>query len=143
MKIKKNKKIIGYTTGVFDLFHIGHLNILKQAKSCCDYLIVGITTDSLVLKIKNKKPIIPFKERIEIVRNIKYVDETVIQGKIDEISDFKKYNFDIIFKGDDWKKTEKWNNLKKEFKKMGVKVKFFPYTKNTSSTIIKNILLNK
>lgn len=134
------KKIIGYTTGVFDLFHIGHLNILKNAKSQCDYLIVGATTDELAESLKNKKPIIPFSERAEILRGIKYVDEVVGQDKIDELGDWKKYNFDIILKGSDWEGSEKWNKLEEEFAKVNVKVVYFPYTANTSSTLIREIL---
>ncbi len=128
------KKIVGYTTGVFDMFHIGHLNLLRRAKERCDILIVGVCTDDLVRKLKNRNPIIPFEERAEIVRNIKFVDEVVPQAKIDEIGDCHRLKFDIIFKGDDWKGTEKWNHLEKEFKEMGVDVQFFPYTNHISST---------
>jgi glycerol-3-phosphate cytidylyltransferase len=138
----KRKKIIGYTTGVFDMFHIGHLNILKKAKSRCDKLIVGITTDKLAEKLKGKKPIFPFKERAEIVKNIKYVDLVVPQKTIDELGDQKKYKFDIIFKGDDWKNTEKWNKLETKFMKKNVKVFYFPYTKHISSTALKEKLEN-
>jgi glycerol-3-phosphate cytidylyltransferase len=134
-----NKKI-GYATGVFDLFHIGHLNIFKKAKSKCDILIVGVATDALTEKLKNKKPVIPFEERCEILRSIKYIDKVVPQAKIDEISDQKKLGFNIIFKGSDWKGTEKWKELEKEFKKINVKVVYFPYTKTTSSTLINEFL---
>lgn len=131
---------IGYTTGVFDLFHIGHLNILKNAKSKCDKLIVGVTTDELCEKLKGKKPVIPFNERKSIIESIKYVDRVIPQRKINELSDQKKLNFDVIFKGSDWKDTKKWNNLEKEFAKRRVKVVYFPYTKNTSSTLLKRCL---
>ncbi|OQB06165.1 MAG: Glycerol-3-phosphate cytidylyltransferase [bacterium ADurb.Bin212] len=136
------KKIIGYTTGVFDLFHVGHLNIIKNAKSMCDYLIVGVTSDQLCLELKNKKPVIPFEERAEIIRSLKYVDEVVCQNVVDEIADHQKYGYDIIFKGSDWMNSEKWRILSKEIEKRGAIVKFFPYTKNTSSTIIKKYLMN-
>ena len=129
---------IGYTSGVFDLFHIGHLNILKKAKKNCDYLIVAVTNDSLTLKLKNKKPVIPFKERFEIVKSIKFVDKVVEEKVDDKLLAKKKYKFDIIFKGDDWKNSKKWKVLKREFKKMNTKVLFLKYTKNTSSTLIKN-----
>jgi glycerol-3-phosphate cytidylyltransferase len=138
----KEKQLIGYTTGVFDMFHIGHLNILKRAKSHCDKLIVGITTDKLAEKLKGKKPVFPFKERVEIVKNIKYVDLVVPQKTIDEIGDHKKYKFDVIFKGDDWKRTEKWNKLEIKFAKRGVKIIYFPYTKHISSTTLKKKLEN-
>ncbi len=135
-----DKKIIGYTTGVFDMFHIGHLNLLKKAKEKCDWLIVGVCTDELVRELKNKDPIIPFEERVEIIKNISCVDEVIPQEKIDEIGDFHRLGFNIMFKGDDWKGTEKWNNLEKEFKILGVNVIYFDYTKHISSTKLRKIL---
>ena len=135
-----DKKIIGYTTGVFDMFHIGHLNLLKKAKEKCDWLIVGVCTDELVRELKNKDPIIPFEERVEIIKNISCVDEVIPQEKIDEIGDFHRLGFNIMFKGDDWKGTEKWNNLEKEFKILGVNVIYFGYTKHISSTKLRKIL---
>ena len=104
---------IGFTSGVFDLFHIGHLNILKKAKKKCDFLIVAVTNDNLAYKLKNKKPVIPFKERYEIVKNIKFVDKVVEEKVDDKLLAKKMYNFDIIFKGDDWKNSKKWEILKK------------------------------
>ncbi len=137
----KNKgKIVGYTTGVFDLFHIGHLNILKNAKSECDYLIVGITTDELAYSLKGKLPVIPFFERKSIVESIRYVDKVVAQKEINEINDWEKYRFNKIFKGGDWKNSKKWCALEKKFASLGVSVVFFPYTQNTSSTYLKSIL---
>ncbi len=138
MKDKKNK-IIGYTTGVFDLFHIGHLNILKNAKSMCDKLIVGVSTDDLVA-YKHKKAVIPFKERIEIVRSIKYVDEVVSQEDMNKFDAWEKLKFNVMFVGSDWKNTDKWNNYEKEFNKVNVKIIYFPYTKGTSSTILNETL---
>jgi glycerol-3-phosphate cytidylyltransferase len=131
--------VIGYTTGVFDLFHIGHLNLLKKAKSMCDKLIVGVSTDDLVL-YKNKSPVITFDERIEIVKAIKYVDEVVPQYNMNKLEAHKKYNFDVMFVGSDWQGTEKWNKIESDFKKNGVKVIYFPYTKGTSSTLINKTL---
>lgn len=146
MKNKKDKEvsnmIIGYTTGVFDLFHIGHLNILRNAKSLCDKLIVGITTDELI-SYKNKKAIIPFHERFEIVGSNQYVDAVVAQETMDKFDAWKKLKFDIVFVGDDWYNTEKWQEIEEEFKKVGVRVVYFPYTKGTSSTIINEILIEK
>tara|TARA_Y100001958_G_C21203045_1_gene529431 strand:- start:1 stop:426 length:426 start_codon:yes stop_codon:yes gene_type:complete len=137
--MKKYK--IGYTTGVFDLFHIGHLNILKKAKSFCDYLIVGVTSDELV-SYKNKKSVIPHKERKEIVKAIKYVDRVVDQNDMNKIGAFKKFKFDVMFVGDDWKGSQKWLKIEDELKKYGVKVIYFPYTKGTSSTLINKTLLD-
>ena len=130
---------IGYTTGVFDLFHIGHLNMLKNAASLCDKLIVGVTVDDLV-KYKNKVSVIPFEERVEIVRNIKCVGTAVPQYNMNKIEAFERYKFDVMFVGDDWFKTKKWNEIEKKLNLKGVKVIYFPYTKGTSSTQINEIL---
>ena len=133
-------KSIGYTTGVFDLFHVGHLNILRRAKDKCDKLIVGVTTDELLRVYKNKSPIIPFEERISIVKSIKYVDEVVPQEDMDKISHWEKLKFNVVFVGDDWQNTDKWNKIESDFNKIGVNVIYFPYTKNTSSTKLNSIL---
>lgn len=132
-------KIIGYTTGVYDLFHIGHLNLLRKAKSMCDYLIVGVSTDELV-GYKNKHAVIPFEERKQIVKGIRYVDEVVTQENMDKLEAWKKYRFNVMFVGDDWKGTEKWNRIETQLEAVGVKVVYFPYTKGTSSTLINQTL---
>lgn len=129
----------GYTTGVFDMFHIGHLNILKRAKEMCDHLIVGVTTDELV-SYKNCKAIIPFKERCMIVESIKYVDEVVPQSTMDKMIAWEKYKFDVMFVGSDWKGTDKWNNLEIMFKKINVDIIYFPYTEGTSSTQLRTVI---
>lgn len=131
---------IGYTTGVFDLFHIGHLNILRNAKLECDHLIVGITTDELSLKEKGRKPVIPFTERLTIVESIQYVDSVVPQVNYDKIEAWNNLKFNIMFVGDDWRGTEKWNRLEKDFLELGVKISYFPYTQHTSSSRIRKIL---
>jgi glycerol-3-phosphate cytidylyltransferase len=131
----------GYTAGVFDLFHIGHLNILRRAKESCDFLIVGVSVDELVA-YKNKRAVIPFEERIEIVRSIRYVDMAVPQENMDKIQALEKYNFDVMFVGSDWKNTEKWNEIEQQMNERGVDIIYFPYTKGTSSTLI-NQVLNK
>jgi glycerol-3-phosphate cytidylyltransferase len=136
------KPIIGYTSGVYDLFHIGHLNMLRNAKSLCDKLIVGVTTDELVA-YKNKKSVIPFTERMEIVRSIEYVDAVVAQEDMDKYKLWEKLKYDVMFVGDDWFKSEKWNKLDAQFKEVNVKIVYFPYTKGTSSTLINEILLQK
>ena len=131
---------IGYTTGVYDLFHIGHLNLLRKAKAQCDYLIVGVSTDDLV-EYKGKRSVIPFEERKEIVRVIRYVDEVVTQENMDKLGAWKKYHFDVMFVGDDWKGTDKWNKIESELAEVGAKVVYFPYTKGTSSTLINETLI--
>ncbi len=133
-------KKIGYTTGVFDLFHIGHLNILKRARLECDYLIVGITSDELSLSAKNQKPVIPFQERMEIVESVKFVDEVVPQTNYDKMEAWNNLKFDMMFVGDDWKGTDQWNIIEKDFNQYGVEIIYFPYTSHTSSTILRNIL---
>ena len=138
-KIRDKKIIVGYTAGVFDLFHIGHLNILRNAKSMCDKLIVGVTNDGLV-SYKNKKAFIPHKERMEIVENIKCVDEVVSQDEIDKYKAWEKIEFDVLFVADCWKDTPSWNEYERKLKKVNVEVIYFPYTKTTSSTKIRTII---
>lgn len=131
---------VGYTTGVFDLFHIGHLNILKKAKEMSEWLIVGVSTDELVVSYKNKSPIIPYAERVEIVKACRYVDEVVPQTNRDKIAAYRKYRFDAMFVGDDWKSDPMFIEVEKSLKNCSSTVVFFPYTGNTSSTKIRQIL---
>lgn len=140
-KSKKKERIVGYTAGVYDLFHVGHLNLLKNAKSMCDHLIVAVTADEVV-KYKGKTSIVPFRERLEIVRSIEYVDTVVGQYDMDKYKAWEKLKFNKIFVGDDWFGTDEWNEYEKKFKKVGVEVVYFPYTMGTSSTIITDILKN-
>lgn len=133
--MKRDK--IGYTTGVFDLFHIGHLNILKRAKEQCDFLIVGVSTDELVMGYKNKKPVIPFEERMEIVQGIRYVDMVVPQVNRDKFSAWEERKFDVMFVGDDWKGSPLFNEVEVMFNQVGVEIVYFPYTKGISSTELK------
>ena len=132
--------VIGYTTGVYDLFHIGHLNLLKNAKGLCDKLIVGVTVDELV-RYKNKRAVIPFEERLEIVRSIKYVDAAIPQEELDKFAVWEKLKFDVLFVGDDWYQSERWQEMEEKFKRVGVKIIYFPYTKGTSSTLINQTLI--
>lgn len=133
--------IIGYTTGVFDLFHIGHLIMLKNAKSMCDKLIVGVTIDELV-EYKHKKAVIPFEERIEIVRSIEFVDAAIPQNTMNKFEAWQKLKFDLMFVGDDWYGSDKWQEYEKQFQDYGVRIIYFPYTKGTSSTLINETLVN-
>jgi glycerol-3-phosphate cytidylyltransferase len=130
---------VGYTTGVFDMFHIGHLNILKNAKEMCEYLIVGVTTDELV-SYKNTKAIIPFDERAAIVESIKYVDKVVPQENMNKMSAWEKYKFNVMFVGSDWQGTEKWNIFEEEFQKVGVDIIYFPYTCGISSSKLRVVI---
>lgn len=138
--MKKYK--IGYTSGVYDMFHIGHLNLLERAKEQCEYLVVGVTTDELA-QYKNKMPIIPFEERKKIIESIRFVDGVVPQENMDKLEACKKLNADVIFVGDDWKGTEKWNNIERDLSEINASVVYFSYTAGTSSTILKEKLLNR
>lgn len=132
--------IIGYTTGVYDMFHIGHLNILKRAKEQCDYLIVGVSTDELVQHDKNKTPIIPFAERCAIVEAIKYVDKVVPQTDKNKFGAWEKYHFNKMFVGSDWKGTPQWAKFEKEFAPVGVEIVYLDHTDGISSTILRDRL---
>ncbi|MEY8711617.1 adenylyltransferase/cytidyltransferase family protein [Mangrovibacter phragmitis] len=131
--------IIGYTTGVYDLFHVGHVNLLRNAKALCDKLIVGVTVDELVL-YKGKRSVIPFHERIEVVQACRYVDVAVPQYDMDKLTAVKKYGANILFVGDDWYGSDKWNEFEKQLDEVQCKIIYFPYTKGTSSTLINSTL---
>ncbi len=137
-KVKKYK--IGYTTGVYDMFHIGHLNILKKAKEQCDYLIVGVSTDEVVQSYKHKTPIIPFEERISIIRELKCVDEAVPQTSMDKMDAWERLHFDAIFHGSDWKGSAMYNEMIEKFSAIGVDVVFLPHTEGVSSTLLSEVL---
>ena len=132
----QKKYKIGYTTGVFDLFHIGHLNIIRQAKEQCEYLIVGVSTDDLVEKYKHKKPIIPYDERAAIVAAIRYVDEVVPQKTMDKLEAWKRLGFEVMFHGDDWKGSKMYDEVQKKFSEHGVDLVFLKHTDGTSTTLI-------
>ena len=134
MAEKKYK--VGYTTGVFDMFHIGHLNIIKKAKEQCDYLIVGVSTDDLVESYKNKRPIIPFEQRLEIVAAIKYVDLAVAQTDMDKTVAWRELKFDAVFHGDDWKGSSLYGEIERKLSDLGVDLVFIKHTDGISSTMI-------
>ena len=138
--MKKYK--VGYTTGVFDMFHIGHLNILKRAKAQCDYLIVGVTTDELCEKRKHKLPIICEADRVEIVKSIKYVDDVVLQDDMDKFKMVKKYGVDVVFVGSDWKGTDAWMQYEKDFAEVGCTVVYLDHTDGISSTILREKIIS-
>lgn len=132
--------VIGYTAGVYDMFHVGHLNVIKNAKKHCDYLIVGVSTDEVVQENKNKKPIIPFKERAAIVEAIRYVDKVVPQERYDiegKVQTVIRYKINVMFVGSDWQGTEKWNKIESELSKIGCRVEYLPHTDGISSTLLR------
>lgn len=139
--MKKYK--IGYTTGVFDMFHIGHLNILRRAKEQCEYLIVGVSTDELVKEYKHKAPIIPFEERCAIVESIKYVDKVIPQKDRNKIAAYEHIKFDAMFVGDDWRGNPLFKDTENYLIKHGACVIYFTYTQGTSSTILREKLLSQ
>ena len=134
----KEKIKIGYTQGVYDMFHIGHLNLLKHAKEQCDYLIVGVNADRLVQEYKHKKPIVGEKERMSIVKAIRYVDQCVIVDSLDKLEQWKKYHFDAIFIGSDWKGNKRWRQTEEELEPFGAEVIYLEYTKGVSSTFLRD-----
>lgn len=137
-------KIVGYTTGVYDMFHIGHLNVIRRAKEQCDYLIVGVSTDELVQQEKGKTPVIPYEERAAIISALRYVDEVVPQEDKNKLGAWEKYHFDRMFVGSDWKGTPQWERYEKQLKPHGVKIVYLSHTDGISSTkltgVIKGIL---
>ncbi|MDE6042831.1 MAG: adenylyltransferase/cytidyltransferase family protein [Muribaculaceae bacterium] len=135
--MEDNHKIIGYTTGVFDMFHIGHLNILRRARERCDYLIVGVSTDELVESYKHHTPMIPFANRMEIVKAIRYVDEVVPQTTMDKLEAWKGLHFDVMFHGDEWKGTELYNRYEEEFAKVGARIEYLTHTEGISSSMLR------
>ncbi|MCB0998319.1 MAG: adenylyltransferase/cytidyltransferase family protein [Acidimicrobiales bacterium] len=135
-----SEPVIGYVPGVFDLFHIGHLNILKRARAQCDHLIAGVVIDDAVEKMKGYRPIVPFEERLEIVRSITYVDAAVTDTSRDKRVVWAEHRFDVIFKGSDWRDTDKGRLLEKEMAEVGASVIYLPYTQHTSSTMLRDVL---
>lgn len=131
---------IGYTTGVFDMFHIGHLRILQRAKEQCNYLIVGVSSDEIVREYKNRTPIVNVKERMEIISSIKYVDEVVMQEDMDKFKAWEKLHYDVLFHGDDWKKTDMYNSIELKLGEVGVDVVYLPHTPGISTTILTEII---
>ena len=128
--------IVGYTTGVFDRFHVGHLNLLARAREQCDRLIVGVSTDDVVLDYKGHAPIVPYAERVAIVKAIRYVDEVVPQTSMDKFAAWEKLRFNRLFHGNDWKGSAMYNEVEAKLKAVGVEVVYFPYTQGTSSTLL-------
>ena len=135
-----SKLVIRYTKGVYYIYHIGHLNILKRAKEQCDYLIVGVSTDELVQKEKNKTPIISYSERAAIVSAIRYVDKVVPQNNKNKLEAWKKYKFNKMFVGSDWKGTLQWKEFERQFEPFGVEIVYLPHTDGISSTILTEVL---
>jgi glycerol-3-phosphate cytidylyltransferase len=131
--------VTGYTTGVYDLFHVGHVNLLRNAKALCDKLVVGVTVDDLVA-YKGKRSVIPYTERIEVVRSCRYVDVAIPQKSIDKVDAVRKLKAKVLFVGDDWYSHEHWQSMEGDLLELGCKVIYFPYTEGTSSTLINETL---
>jgi glycerol-3-phosphate cytidylyltransferase len=133
-------RVIGYAPGAYDLFHIGHLNLLRHAADNCDHLIAGVVSDEMLLLTKGRRPVIPLAERLEIVRSVRFVDEVHAEVVPDKLDTWRAVGFDVLFKGDDWRGTEKGDRLERDFAAVGVEVRYFPYTVATSSTMLRRAL---
>ena len=135
-----NSMITGYTTGVYDMFHIGHLNLLRRAREQCDYLIVGVSTDELVRREKHKTPVIPYEERAAIVAALRCVDRVVPQTDKDKFRSWETYRFQKMFVGSDWKGTPQWEAYEREFEPTGVEIVYLPHTDGISSTLLTEVI---
>lgn len=131
---------VGYVPGVFDMFHVGHLNILRNARLACDYLIAGVVSDERAVDAKGKQPVVPLGERLEVVRSIRYVDDAVVEDVPEKLEMWRRLRFDVIIKGDDWRGTPKGDKLERDFASVGVEVVYLPYTVHTSSTMLRQVL---
>lgn len=131
---------VGYAPGVYDLFHVGHLNILRHARSRCDYLVAGVVSDEMAELAKGRRPVVPLIERLEIVRSVRFVDDAFVETVPEKLETWDRVRFDVIFKGDDWRGTEKGDRLERDFATVGVEVVYFPYTVHTSSTQLRRAL---
>lgn len=133
-------QVVGYAPGAYDMFHVGHLNILRQAKQHCDHLIAGVVSDEMCELTKGKRPVVPLAERMEIVSHISFVDEVVAEVVPDKVETWRRVGFDVLFKGDDWRGTPKGLKLERDFAELGVEIVYFPYTIHTSSTLLRKAL---
>lgn len=132
--------LVGYVPGVFDMFHVGHLNIIRNARPHCDRLVVGVVDDETVFRIKGKHPVIPLSERIELLAALRDVDDVVVDRHADKFDSWRELGYDVIFKGDDWRGTPKGTRLEADLARVGARVHYFPYTRHTSSTILRRAL---
>ncbi|MCC3295304.1 adenylyltransferase/cytidyltransferase family protein [Arthrobacter sp. zg-Y411] len=131
---------IGYASGVYDLFHIGHLNLLRQARERCDFLIAGVASADMSRRLKGITPVVPLTERLEIVRGIRFVDEAVVDEHVNKAETWREVGFNVFFKGDDWRGTPKGDRLERDMDLIGVEVVYLPYTPTTSSTMLRRAL---
>lgn len=131
--------VVGYVPGAFDLFHVGHLNILRRAGLVCDHLVAGVVSDDVALQQKGRRPVVPQEERLDIVRSLRCVDEAVMEWTTDKLATWERVGFDVLFKGDDWRGSEKWTRLEREFAERGVRVVYLPYTGYTSTTRLREL----
>jgi glycerol-3-phosphate cytidylyltransferase len=134
------KQVIGYAPGAYDLFHIGHLNVLRHARAHCDHLIAGIVSDEMLLLTKGRAPVVPLEERLAIVRSLRIVDQVHAEVVPDKLDTWREVGFDVLFKGDDWRGTPKGRKLERDFAAVGVEIRYFPYTMHTSSTALRRAL---
>lgn len=141
--MSEGKEVLGYVPGAWDMFHVGHLNILLRARERCDRLVVGVVTDEALVAAKGKSPVVPLAERMDVVRAMVMVDEVVVDYSSNKIEVWQRVGFDVLFKGDDWLGTPKGDRLVAEMAGVGVQVNFFPYTAHTSSTLLRSRLASR
>jgi glycerol-3-phosphate cytidylyltransferase len=141
MSDQQHRPVVGYAPGAYDMFHVGHLNILRHASEHCDVLIAGVVSDEMLVLTKGRAPVIPLAERLEIVRSLRFVDDVHAEVVPDKIDTWREVGFDVIFKGDDWRGTPKGERLERDFAQVGVRVQYFPYTMHTSSTLLRRTLV--
>ncbi len=134
----EKKYKIGYTQGTFDMFHVGHLNLIKHAKERCEYLIVGVNTDRLIAEYKNKNAVVPLEERVQIIEAIRYVDQVIVTDTLDKVEVLKNHKYDAVFIGDDWKGNQRWADTEVALKEYDVDVVYLPHTEGTTSTLLRD-----
>ena len=134
---KRPSGVVGYAPGAWDLFHVGHVNLLRRAGLSCDYLIAGVVSDEVALQQKGRWPVVPQDERLAVVAAMDFVDEVVMEQTTDKLLTWRAVGFDVVFKGDDWRGSERWTALEAAFAEVGVRVEYLPYTEHTSTTMLR------
>jgi glycerol-3-phosphate cytidylyltransferase len=139
-EVQHADQIVGYVPGAWDMFHVGHLNILLRARERCDRLVVGVVADEALVEAKAKYPVVPLEERMEVVRHLAMVDQVVVDFSSNKLQVWERVRFNVLFKGDEWRGTDKGNKLEADMATVGVQVVYFPYTVHTSSTLLRSLL---
>lgn len=139
LAIPRRHGVVGYAPGVFDMFHVGHLNLLRRARLCCDHLVAGVVSDSVTMAQKGRWPVVPQDERLQVVASMDVVDEAVLQTSVDKLLIWEAVRFSEIYKGSDWQGTAGGSALERAFAAVGVRVVYLPYTEHTSTTLLRRL----